>query len=1701
MTSLDLQGNTLGALPAGVFDPLTALTSLTLASNRLTTVPAGVLDRLTALTTLSLYRNGMTSLPAGVFDRLTALTSLDLGTNSLSSLPAGIFDSTAALVTLWLDANQLATLPPGVFDALTALKNLHTQGNPLTCLPFIPASVTGGKRHATNADSSFAACGAGVTPSKSGVSVGAGASESYTLVLAASPNRFANSGAVVVNLSSSDTAKATVSPSTLTFGTGNWSAPQTLTVTGVAAGSAVISHTAAGGGYGAATAPSVAAAVTTATLAAGAVTDTKATLTLTGHAGTWYLSPITSGGNPTCTEMSGITALSLSGLDPGTRYTFKAYSDATCTTEIAAESFDTLGLTADAATATGLKLTLANHTGSWYWKRTAPSAGQCAATAVSGPTTGVTGLTAGTSYTFEAYSDSACTTANKLATAAAHATLPPAPGKPTVSVAGQAIGAVQLGALLGGGAARVMRWEYAKQAGNGGYDATWTQIDNATAKLLLHTVTGLAPGTAYRFKVRAVNASGAGASAESDVVTPRGQALTASAVEAATATLTLSGHTGNWYHKRITPSGDDTCTQVTTPAASLSTLDTGTSYTFKAYSDSNCTAANELAAATFLTKPGQVTGVAATAGYASLNVGWTARTDAAAGYKVQWKSGAQGWSATREAAATTNATALTGLANAVTHTLRVAAVNATGAGAWSADATGTPSASAKTLTASAVQATTATLTIVNHSGDWYHKHTVPGGGQCSATAVSGTTASLGDLDTGTHYIWTAYSGANCTAGTELASVPFLTAPGQVTGVTAAARHESLAVGWTAASGAASYTVQWKSGAQDYESGGAREATVRGGATTTRTIPALTNGTAYTIRVRATNATGDGAWSADAAGTPGAALTASAVGTTTATLALAGHDGAWYYRHTVPAGDTSCTRAGGATASLDGLTAGTRYTFRAYRDAVCATEIASAAPFLTAPGRVTGVTATARHQSLVVGWTAVGGAASYTVQWRSGTQRYESGGAREATVGHGTTAYTIKSLTNDTVHTLRVRADNATGAGAWSADATGTPAAVTLTASAVEAATATLTLANHGGDWYWKYTVPSGDTSCTAAGSAATASPAGLDAGTSYTFKAYGDAACATELTSDATDAELLTKPARVTGVTAAPGNASLSVGWTASSDTVTGYKVQWKSGAESYNDGARQIAVTGLTTTAATVTGLTNGTASTVRVTAYNATGGGAPSAEASATPAATLTASAVRGRHRDPDHRPRRRLVLEAHRAGDAPGHLLHGGGRRDEDGEPGGARRRYELHLQGVRRCQLHRGDHQRRDRRGAPDQARPGDGGNRHPRRHLARGGLDGGKRHGDRLQGAVEVGRAGLRRHAAEHGHRRRHHQRQHHRPGSGRLHGAGRGVQRHRRRRRLGGGERRGGGADARAAHRPDREPGRHRRDRVVDGGQRRRRGRHPLGDPAQGGQRRVRRLEGRPRQRRRHPEAHRHEARQRRRLLVQGAGGEQRRRRCGLGGVRRRDAGAEPGLRPHRGGAGRHRGGGVGQDHLRRHHRDGPGGHHRRAGSDGQRHHQPEGRRLRGSERCDGARSHRQQPDRPAGRHLRPAHRPDGTGVLSQRSGHRAGGRLRPAHQPDPPLVLEERHPDERAERRLRSTDRADLPGSGRQPPVQPARRHLRSADRPPNALPLVQPVHHALAGPPRQPLEPEVPLHVQQPAADLPAVHSHLGDDRARGQ
>ena len=111
-------------------------------------------------------------------------------------------------------------------------------------------------------------------------------------------------------------------------------------------------------------------------------------------------------------------------------------------------------------------------------------------------------------------------------------------------------------------------------------------------------------------------------------------------------------------------------------------------------------------------------------------------------------------------------------------------------------------------------------------------------------------------------------------------------------------------------------------------------------------------------------------------------------------------------------------------------------------------------------------------------------------------------------------------------------------------------------------------------------------------------------------------------------------PAQVTDVKVTPSQSALDVNWDAVA-TADGYKVQWKSGSQSFTDAAtdsREAIVSSGSTTSHSITGLTDGTLYTVRViaTRSGAPSDGAASSEVTGTPGTpTLTiadASATEG-------------------------------------------------------------------------------------------------------------------------------------------------------------------------------------------------------------------------------------------------------------------------------------------------------------------------------------------------------------------------------------------------------------------------------------------------------------------------------------------
>ena len=709
-------------------------------------------------------------------------------------------------------------------------------------------------------------------------------------------------------------------------------------------------------------------------------------------------------------------------------------------------------------------LTIANYSGSWYYKYTSPTGGSCSTTAVSGTTVSVSGLAGNTSYTFNAYIDSSC--AMELTTPTTDAQFLTKPAKPTQPVILEGVGSgnLFLTSLLRGGSGALTRWEYTTDGG-----MTWNHISSDTDNTFNHVVTDLANGTNYIFKVRAVNAAGLGpASDASPPFAPVKPNLTASGATHNSATLTFGKYILTWYYKYTSPPGDTTCSSVSststgTSTAALTGLAGNTSYTFKAYSDSSCASANELASETFLTTPAQPTTPSISGGSGKLTI--ASSVSGGSGTLSKWQYTTDDGTTWKDVSSTSTSLShtVTGLTDGTTYTFKVRAVNTAGSGVSGGGTSPESAASAATapqtatLAATNVMATTATLTITAYSGNWYYKRTAPSVGDCVAVTGIGTPdyASITGLSPGTSYIFKVYSDNSC--DTELTSATttakFLTRPGQVSGVTVIASNRSLSVNWTAPSGTVTrYTVQWKSGSGEYDT--TNQATPTG---TSYIISGLANDTQYTLRVAAKNGAGDGAWSADATGTPNTnvTLTAGAATADSLKLTITNHSGTWYYKYTSPDGDSSCTVVSSTTTVATGLAANTSYTYTAYGDSNCTTEPITATAVSTLLSKVTGVEVLPRGDSLSVTWDRPrSGSPNYEVQWKSLNEDWDSTNRQNTAQNYFTQ---ITSLSNTMEYTVRVRriTTSPSAVGEWSEPVKGTPAQVALTTSSVGATTATL----------------------------------------------------------------------------------------------------------------------------------------------------------------------------------------------------------------------------------------------------------------------------------------------------------------------------------------------------------------------------------------------------------------------------------------------------------------------------------------------------------------------------------------------------------------------------------------------------------------------------------------------------------------------
>jgi len=295
-----------------------------------------------------------------------------------------------------------------------------------------------------------------------------------------------------------------------------------------------------------------------------------------------------------------------------------------------------------------------------------------------------------------------------------------------------------------------------------------------------------------------------------------------------------------------------------------------------------------------------------------------------------------------------------------------------------------------------------------------------------------------------------------------------------------------------------------------------------GTTSPITITGLTNGTAYTFKVVATNSVGDSPESAAStsvtptapAGSPGAPTNVTAVagnGQATISFTPPANDGGnpitGYIITSQPEGLTATGTTSPIT--VTGLTNGTAYTFTVVAvngignspQSASSTSVMPLAP----PAAPTGVTAVAGNGEATVSFTppANNGGSAIT-----GYKVISEPGGITAT---GTTSpITITGLTNGTAYTFKVVATNSVGDSPESAASTsvtptapagspGAPTNVTAVAGNGQATISFTPPVDDGGNPITGYIVTSHPGSLTTTGTTSPITITGLTNGTSYTF--------------------------------------------------------------------------------------------------------------------------------------------------------------------------------------------------------------------------------------------------------------------------------------------------------------------------------------------------------------------------------------------------------------------------------------------------------------------------------------------------------------------------------------------------------------------------------------------------------------------------
>ena len=731
------------------------------------------------------------------------------------------------------------------------------------------------------------------------VSVSAGATATYTVALTK-----AYGGTLSVTSANMD--EATVSPGSLDFTTGDYNLAKTVTVTGVAAGTATINH-----------------AFRLTGASADAIPD-AGTVAVTVNAASTVPAPVpVKPTGFTATQGSANQQVMLSWSDPN-----------------------------DAS------ITKWQYSQDDTWKDV-PSSSATTTTYT------VTGLSIGTTYAFKVRA----VNGNGDGVASDEASVTVAwqgiPSKPSGLAATAGNGEVTL-KWAAQPNQRISAWEYQYKESS---SSNWPDDSNSvtgTGATTSRTVSGLTAGTAYDFRIRASQGSGnegpwsdavtATPLAESPPSTPgvtvseESLTVTEAAGASRTATYTVVLNTAPSGTVTVTPTSADPDAVMVSPANlrfTSSDYSTAQTVTVTGVEDadrtnesvmvnhgvmgygSGATAVTSAASVTVMVtdddRPAAPTGLTATGGNARVILRWSDPDDASiTEYEVQQKKGSDrwsSWSGINNSDASTVSHTVTGLENGSRYGFRIRAVNSNGASPESSEEQATPVASSTpgvtvseeslTVTEAAGASRTATYTVVLNTAPSGTVTVTPTSADPDAVMVSPanlrftssdystaqtvTVTGVEDADRTNESVMVNHGvmgyGSGATAVTSAASVTVRVTdddrPAAPTGLTATGGNARVILRWSDPDDASitEYEVQQKKGSDRWSSWS--DINNSDASTISHTVTGLENGSRYGFRIRALNSNGASPESSEEQATP---VASSTPGVTVSTSALTVEEG-------------------------------------------------------------------------------------------------------------------------------------------------------------------------------------------------------------------------------------------------------------------------------------------------------------------------------------------------------------------------------------------------------------------------------------------------------------------------------------------------------------------------------------------------------------------------------------------------------------------------------------------------------------------------------------------------------------------------------------------------------------------------------------------------------------------------------------------